>query len=171
MQIDSVMRVSSHRFQTKVTISVPLRCSAHPQRSLHCNGQNSFSLREFSQRFAEPVNRSSHVPVQRGERGGPPREKGLDTCGHSTPPGLLWAKFLRRLTPISLRLCGHPRSLRPPRFRWDQPLPHTAVGSSRYRPDSTAFGCGQRLLCVFKGPIVPATRVCTTPVALAPRLA
>jgi prepilin-type N-terminal cleavage/methylation domain-containing protein len=33
VQIDSVMRVSSHRFQTKVTISVPLRCSARPRSS------------------------------------------------------------------------------------------------------------------------------------------
>jgi hypothetical protein len=38
MQIDSVMRVSSHRFQTQVTISVPLRCSARPQRSLRFTG-------------------------------------------------------------------------------------------------------------------------------------
>jgi hypothetical protein len=33
------------------------------------NGQNSFSMREFSQRFAEPLNRSSHVLVHNRSHG------------------------------------------------------------------------------------------------------
>jgi hypothetical protein len=32
-QIDSVVRMSGHRFQTQVTISVPPRCSASPRSS------------------------------------------------------------------------------------------------------------------------------------------
>jgi hypothetical protein len=53
MQINSVMRVSSHRFQTQVTISVPLRCSARPQRSLRFHGPRSLRARQLRDRGAD----------------------------------------------------------------------------------------------------------------------
>jgi hypothetical protein len=49
-QIDSVMRVSGHRFQTKVTISVSLRCSASPPRSLRFSGPRSLRARQLRDR-------------------------------------------------------------------------------------------------------------------------
>ena len=55
MQIDSVMRVSGHRFQMKVTISVPLRCSARPQRSLRFHGPRSLRARQLRDRGADRV--------------------------------------------------------------------------------------------------------------------
>ena len=110
------------------------------------NGQNSFSVREFSQRFAEPLNRSSHVPVQRrehGERRESQRSYQRFRAGKSATTSVSASP-----QSSSARLCA---ALRSPRFEGHNRSHQAEAGTLRRRLRDRSFGCGQRLLCVSRG--------------------
>jgi hypothetical protein len=132
------------RITESICVTRSLRFSATLCGLCTANRQNSFSVREFSQRFAEPLNRSNHVPVQRrehGERRESQRSYQRFRAGKSATTSVSASP-----QSSSARLCA---ALRSPRFKGHNRSHCAEAGRLRQRLRDRSFGCGRRLRCVL----------------------